>query len=347
VKVAKLFFVLSGEHETLPFSELQAILEAEGYRYEQVGRFDQLLRLEADSNCVEPVKRRAAYTRACCLELFVCDAETAEMTTAVKNIRLDDILKEGDTFAVRVKHVKSHSADVNGMVLEGELGGIIKERMPKARVDLKRPGMTFIGVLTDGKFFFGLRLAELLSKPFSERRARKKPFFHPSAMPVKLARCMVNLTKVEAGELVIDPFCGTGSILIEASFMGCRIVGLDILRRMVRGRRRNLAHFNIEQEGIILADARDLPITRVDAVVTDPPYGRSTTTLKRTMRQIVEEVLASVHGLLASGCRVCIAVPKTLKVGEIGSVLGYKHLESHFVYVHRTLTREIAVFEKV
>ncbi len=27
--------------------------------------------------------------------------------------------------------------------------------------------------------------------------------------------------------------------------------------------------------------------------------------------------------------------------------MGYRHVESHFAYVHRTLTREIAVFEKV
>ena len=44
--------------------------------------------------------------------------------------------------------------------------------------------------------------------------------------------------------------------------------------------------------------------------------------------------------------RICIAAPKTLNVGSIGADLGYKHLESHFVYVHRSLTREIAVFEK-
>ena len=27
--------------------------------------------------------------------------------------------------------------------------------------------------------------------------------------------------------------------------------------------------------------------------------------------------------------------------------MGYRHVKSHFAYVHRTLTREIAVFEKV
>ena len=38
---------------------------------------------------------------------------------------------------------------------------------------------------------------------------------------------------------------------------------------------------------------------------------------------------------------------KTLGIKAVGERLGYKHLESHFAYVHRTLTREVAVFEKV
>ncbi|MGC9346282.1 MAG: hypothetical protein ACP5ER_05790, partial [Candidatus Bathyarchaeales archaeon] len=60
----------------------------------------------------------------------------------------------------------------------------------------------------------------------------------------------------------------------------------------------------------------------------------------------VEEVLTSVHDMLEKEQRVCMAAPKTLNIGRIGTALGYKHLESHFVYVHRSLTREIAVFEK-
>jgi tRNA (guanine10-N2)-dimethyltransferase len=97
----------------------------------------------------------------------------------------------------------------------------------------------------------------------------------------------------------------------------------------------------------MVADARDPPVTRVDCVVTDPPYGRSATTLKRTTEQIVEEVLIAVHDMLNKGRRVCMAAPKTLNVGHMGSALGYRHVDSHFVYVHRSLTREIAIFEKV
>ncbi|MEM4704185.1 MAG: TRM11 family methyltransferase, partial [Candidatus Bathyarchaeia archaeon] len=198
-----------------------------------------------------------------------------------------------------------------------------------------------------GKLVFGLTLAEIPAKPFVERRPRKKPFFHPSAMQAKLARCMVNLAKPKAGELVVDPFCGTGTMLVEAAFVGCRVAGLDIQRRMARGTLRNLRHFGLNADGVVVGDVKHLPFRKVDCVVTDPPYGISSTTVKRGTEQLVEELLRAVHGLLERGRRVCLASPKRLKIEKLGERLGYKHLESHFVYVHRSLTRQIVVFEKV
>ncbi len=46
--MAKLFFLLSGENESLPAAEVKAILEAEGYQYANAEEFDQVLRLEAE-----------------------------------------------------------------------------------------------------------------------------------------------------------------------------------------------------------------------------------------------------------------------------------------------------------
>ena len=44
---------------------------------------------------------------------------------------------------------------------------------------------------------------------------------------------------------------------------------------------------------------------------------------------------------------LCIASPKTLRIKALGEALGDRHVESHFDFIHRSLTREIAVFEKV
>ena len=344
--MVQLFFLLSGEHETLPVSELKAILEAEDYPYEVLEKLDQVLRLKVGLDCVEAVRRRSAFTRICGLELFKCKAETNEIVKSARCLNLDEVLRESESFAVRVKHVKRYASEIDGMILERKLGGVVLSKA-KARVNLKNPDKTFIGILTNEYFIFGVKLAEILPKPFVERCPAKKPFFHPSAMQAKLARCMVNLARPKTGDLVLDPFCGTGGMLVEAALIGCRVLGSDIKRRMAKGTVRNLAYFNITSEGVVVADARRLPMMEVDCVVTDPPYGRSATTVKRTTRQIIEEVLTSARELLGKGRLICMAAPKMLSLGRMGVALGYKHLESHFVYVHRSLTREIAVFEKV
>jgi tRNA (guanine10-N2)-dimethyltransferase len=190
-------------------------------------------------------------------------------------------------------------------------------------------------------------LAEIQPKPFVERRPRKKPFFHPSAMNAKLARCMVNLAHAKTGKTVLDPFCGTGTTILEATIIGCRAIGTDVQTRMIKGTKRNLMHFGLTPEALLIADARRPPFVSVDCIVSDPPYGKSATTLKSTTKTIVETVLSSSKSLLGKGQRICIASPKTIQLAKLGTAQGYRHIESHFGYVHRSLTREIAVFEKV
>jgi len=346
--VAKLFFLLSGENESLPAAEVKAILEAEGCRYSNANEFDQVLQLETELNSVQTIQIRSAYTRFCALELFVAKANTEDILKTVSETDFKTAIKAGESFAVRVNRIKNYAdKPLNTMTLEGKLGKEILNKTEKTRVSLKNPDKTLVGIITNNKVIFGLKLTDVSSKTFSERRPRKKPFFHPSAMPSKMARCMVNLALAKADSLVLDPFCGTGTSLIEATYVGCKAVGVDAQKRMVLGARKNLHFFNIAAEGIIMADARKLPLTKVDCVVTDPPYGRSSSTLKSTTKQLVQEVLSSSFSLLKHGQRICIASPKTLNIKALGETLGYKHIESHFAYVHRTLTREIAVFERV
>jgi len=344
--VARLFFLISGEFETLSFSELKAILEVEGYPYRIVEKLDQIVRLEADADSIKQVLRRSAYTRVCAQELFTCEANDDALKEAANAIDFSSVLREDETFEVRIRRIREYAEKDATMDYERKLGNIVLQNAPKAKVDLKYADKTFYGVLTNGKLVFGVKLAEIIPKPFVERRARKKPFFHPSAMNAKLARCMVNLAHAQTGGYVLDPFSGTGSTVIEAILVGCKAVGIDVQRRMATGTLRNIRHFGLVSEGIIVADARKLPLSRVDCVVTDPPYGKSSTTLKSNTKAIVEGVLASAIEILSKGQRICIASPKTLNISHISKKLGYKHIESHFAYVHRTLTREVAIFEK-
>jgi tRNA (guanine10-N2)-dimethyltransferase len=343
--VAKLFFLLSGEHQTLPVSEAQAILEAEGYDYRILENLTQVLRLEADSNSVKVIKFRSALTRICCQEIFNCEAKLPEILPNISSDALGEFICD-ESFAVRVRRVKGVTPELKGVELERKLGEQILETVKNTRVNLSNPQKTFFGVLTDSRFIFGLKTAEIIPKPFYERRPRRRPVFHPTAMPAKLARAMVNLAQPRKGDLVLDPFCGTGGMLVEAGLIGCRVLGFDAKPHMLRGGLKNILHYGIKPEGVAIADARYPPVAKVDCIVTDPPYGRSASTLGTSTRLIVEDFLSAVGDKIPRGGRICMAAPKTVKIEDAGEEAGFKPIESHFVYVHRSLTRQIVVFEK-
>jgi tRNA G10 N-methylase Trm11 len=119
-------------------------------------------------------------------------------------------------------------------------------------------------------------------KPYADRRK--------GMLPPKVARIMVNialsLTEVEK-PLVYDPFCGTGTILIEALTQGCRVAGSDLDVEAITGTQKNLEWFtqlpeNTEMAGLLgpvfQADvsqvaASQLP-TKIDCLVTEPFLGK-------------------------------------------------------------------------
>ena len=343
--MAKLFFLISGEHPTLPVSEAQAILKAEGIDYRIVEKLPQVLRLEADANCVEPIKLRSGLTRVCCKEIFKCEAKLPEILGNIRSDVLDKFIGD-ESFEVRVRRVKAVTPELVRVDLERKLGEQILKTVKTSKVNLSNPQKTFFGVLTDNRFVFGLKTAEIIPKPFFERGPRRKPFFHPTAMQAKLARVMVNLAQPKRGDLVLDPFCGTGGMLVEAGLIGCRVVGFDAKPHMLRGGLKNLRHYGVKLEGVAIADARYPPVTKVDCIATDPPYGRSASTLGTSTRLIVEDFLSAVVDILPRGGKICTAAPKTVRISETAQDAGFEHLESHFVFVHRSLTREIVVFER-
>ncbi|MEM2111681.1 MAG: DNA methyltransferase [Candidatus Bathyarchaeia archaeon] len=345
----RLFFLVSGENPTLPFSEAKSILEAEGFAYQIIEELTQVLRLEADVNCVQVVKFRSAMTKVCGLEIFSCKADRYEIFENIEKMNIATLLGENESFAVRVMRVRGSASNIEAWTLEREIGELLFEKVKKAKVDLKSPEKTFIGILTDNRFVFGLKIVEIKHGNFIRRGPRRKAFFHPAAMSAKIARCMINLAQPKKEDIVMDPFCGTGSFLVEAGLIGCRIIGFDVKRYMVEGSQRNLRLFNIEPEGLAVADARFIPLAniKIKCVVTDPPYGTSATTLGFTTKDLIGFFFSEARKVLVKEGRVCVAAPKTIKVSGFGEKSGFEHLESHFIYVHRGLTREIAVFKLI
>lgn len=339
-----LFFLLSGENETLPQAEVKAILAAENITHRELQNFPQILRLETTYDAAEAVERRAAMTRTCCDELYSCEPIPCGILREMREVSLDRFVNSQESFAVRIRRVKGAVKDLSSQNLERKLGREILNRVDGMKVSLRDPDRIFFGVITEDRFLFGMKLSEVVSR-FSERRPRKRPFFHPSAMQAKLARCMVNLAQPKRGDLLMDPFCGTGSFLIEAGLIGCRVLGFDVNRQMVRGSLENLQFFGVESGSAVVADAKNPPTVEVDCVVTDPPYGRSASTMGYSSKQVIRDFLFPFAARSAPGQRICMAAPVDVNLRKISEDCGFNNLQSHFVYVHRSLTREIVIME--
>lgn len=58
-------------------------------------------------------------------------------------------------------------------------------------------------------------------------------------LPPKLAQILINLTKPHFDETIIDPFCGSGTVNIEAAILGYNTIGSDLLHEHVEHTKEN------------------------------------------------------------------------------------------------------------
>ena len=340
----RLFTTLWGGHETLPMSEVEHTLRAEGYGYRVVERLPQVLRFEADPSCSKPLAERLGMAREVCLELLSCRDDREEILSRARELELPDWVR-GESFVVRVQRVRGSSRHLRALDLEREVGGALWLRTG-LKVDLWNPDLTLRGVLTGGRFLLGLVLSTLDRRALESRRVKMRPFKHPTSLHPVLARCMVNLSEARRGEVVLDPFCGSGGIMLEAGLMGCVAVGVDVRWDMAEGCIRNLRHYGVRDFHILVGDARKTPITEADRAVTDPPYGRGATTMGVGVEELLRNALNRVSEILKPDGAVCTAYPEPVDIVELASDVGFRVVEKHSVYVHRSLTRGIAVLVK-
>jgi tRNA (guanine10-N2)-dimethyltransferase len=157
---------------------------------------------------------------------------------------------------------------------------------------------------------------------------------------------MVNLARTPRGGVFLDPFAGVGGILLEAGLIGAKPVGVDINPEAIAGAKKNLEASGVRNYQLMVGDARNLPTLEIDAIATDPPYGRQATTGGSELEELYQEALPSMAGVLKPKGFLCITSPAHLELDEIATEVGFQPIERHEQRVHRSLTRRIYVFRK-
>ncbi len=140
----------------------------------------------------------------------------------------------------------------------------------------------------------------------NERRAPMRPYFTPISMDPQFAAFLVNMGYFSKGSRLLDPFCGSGGILIEAGLKGFHVSGIDILPQMAMGATVNLKFYGIKNFSIQKEDFLKMEkYEKYDGIITDFPYGRNSHI--STSHEIFYTQCAEVmNQVLNPGSRACI-----------------------------------------
>lgn len=152
-----------------------------------------------------------------------------------------------------------------------------------------------------GKIVAGLRLSDVLMRQHSGREVERTGALRPT-----VAAAMVRLAGPARGRLLVDPCCGSGTILAEAARRGWRAQGGDIDPDAVAVARRNVRAAQVE-----VGDARSLPLAdgSAGAVVSNLPFGQQFT-VGEEMTGWQRAVLAEAARVTQPGGRVVVLVPR-------------------------------------
>lgn len=322
------FIELSGEHPTLPRAEALAAIAAERLELRSATFGPQLLRVDV----VGPVER-AAHRLG--LAHVVCEEVISGEFDAVRAFARDAELS-GRTFRVRAR---SLGVDIDPRVFEGALGADFGRT---GRVDLENPAIDY-HLLVGEEFLLGRVIHRVDRSRLEATKVARRPFSRPISLHPKFARALVNLARAPMGGIILDPFCGTGGILLEAVEIGLRSIGFDRDRTMVHGTRSSLRSGGADG-GLAVADAGRLPLREgsVHGIATDPPYGRAASTKGESIRSLYARAFRSFADVLPTGAYAAVVLPKESMI-DLGAE-SLEFVEAHALRVHRSLVRHFCVF---
>ncbi|HMS93115.1 MAG TPA: methyltransferase domain-containing protein [Candidatus Saccharibacteria bacterium] len=175
-------------------------------------------------------------------------------------------------------------------------------------------------------------------------------------LPPKLAQIILNLANPAPGTRVLDPFCGTGVVLQEASLQGFKVYGTDLSDKMIDYSRQNLAwlaethHIDIDsiiEQGDAMKHQWHETISAaacegyLGQPFSAPPSPAKLAEVRKNCNHIMSEFLKNIASQLKSGASLCVAIPAWkahdgsfthLPLVEQLGTLGYKQV--HFKTVN-------------
>lgn len=333
----KLIFELSKEHKKLPCHEVITTLDAENIQYKIIDSNEDVLiiNIEQGDFIIKRLGERLAFTFFIDEFLFSCPSTLDDIVRCAKR---NPLMNDG-SIAIRCKN---RSSLLQSKELIDSLGNIYtKNRL----VNLTYPEIELRIVVTEHIAYFGIKKIQIDTSHFQKRRGHLRPFLLPITLHPKIARALVNLSCAKKQDTLLDPFCGTGGILLEAGLLGMHVIGSDVDKKMIDGCKKNLEFYNLKNFSLFCADIGNISkhVCSVDTIVTDFPYARSTTTKGEQLDKLYNRAFMSISQILKKNGRAVVGFSNEniLRIGEKYLTV----LTSYQIKSHRSLTRYFIVFK--
>lgn len=193
------------------------------------------------------------------------------------------LAKEPDVYDIK-EYLQGKS--ISSRYIESDMTGL------SASILLHQKKVMEIGLIKQEDTYLIVELVGVQDIDSWTVRDRQKPFVDrkKGMLPPKLARIMLNIgmsgyEDARSTTNVYDPFCGTGTVLMEAAMLGHQVIGSDASSESILGAKDNLAWlaqtYSLEiTSQIFTSDATQvsevLTPQAVDVIVTEPFLGKQT-----------------------------------------------------------------------
>jgi tRNA G10 N-methylase Trm11 len=222
---------------------------------------------------------------------------------------------------------------------------------------LTPPNAEVLAIFSEKKLYFA-RTNVVYDSMLQQYRDESRPFVSAeiSTSP-KICRTLLNLAGARPGDTVLDPFCGTGTLLMEAAILGMKCIGVDIDGDQVQGARSNMKWLSKDlgeklDFDIFIGDSRKLSShikKQVDAVAFEPVLGpiykkpplrdEAEKTIKK-LTILYNQVLKETFEILRPDGRVAMTIPVINTEGESISVKFSDLIKGTGLTIYRMLSSD-------
>ncbi len=371
----KIYLFVLGRDPELAIAEIKAYLEAKNIEFlvmssnykiaaiktelnnpeaviNELGGTVKIAEVISTTNLLDDVERNLENS-----ELYRGTGNKAEYCITANDTRLESFVRDylKDYFKrIRVKAVYKKDAEPTRLLRKN-----FKDKMIDIVIYKNMIGRT-------------LAVTDVLETKY--RDVKRPSVDYMKVISIRLAKILINLSKVKENGLLVDPFCGSATILQEALLRNINVVGIDVDNESIKQSRENLEwlrkNYKIKSEyRLYNLDSRNITkVTKdIDAVVTEPylgPYVRKLPNISQARELVMElrglyyNFIKEAFKVLKPDGRIVMVIPRIRTMENRQVVIDFENLAKEagfelaykpilYGYKNNKIGREIYVLEKI